>query len=630
MVVQNDELNQLTKGERECALLLAQMPLCCVEDQAGTRRRAASGVHAAIRGLRSRVLTESVRLGCVRPQVERMYLTDGDRQRLGLASAVWHDPQYLIRLMERLPAVESIYAAAASLTGLGALRRWQWVDSAGFDAAGLYEEGWALFFWAGPLRVESRFATLLERLGEEVEGLAVGDARPRPSLICCVVYDQFQAEMVLGVAGRMGMTDWVRVWCADDDTWHGAEGHLTGRGWLHQPAYRRKAGWSAWNNRIRSSRWAWDSNLDLAQNLTWIMPAFKKLPHSDSVVKLMKRVVTTTRAAAKAEQAAREAKDAAEKGPVTSAKAEEVAKRVAAATERAAAAFEHLQAVAPQWADSHCECGAGEGVQSATCQFHDAVAIITRMEAHLENPVGTRDMARLLYAVAEWPAATVALARALLGEKPRGRRAQRALMRLTDLGLLVRWKTGRVWRYRVTKSGMEIVAVCDRESVDGLWKRIQMDRWDKLGDAKTERRFGFHEYGVVDLATRFAEAGCRVVNGWREWVDMGEYGGIAPDAMIHLQSGPFGGGWHYVEYERSKTGSKALAKKLRGFDSPRRKNAWPLIMVCASQQAERNVQQWATQTGVQIATTTMARLRCNGAVGNAKCWLVHEQPVQLG
>ena len=190
MVIQNSLLEGMTKGEWESARSLIRMPLCGGEDQARLQGRNPSGVHASLRGLRKRGVITSVRLGCLRPQTDRSFLAYEGQRQLDPTFASWHQPAYLNRLLERLPSVEHLYPAAAGVTDLGAFRDWQWVDAVSFDAAVRYEQGWAVFFWVGPLRVESRFAERLVDLGEDLEDLAVGNARPRPSLLCCVVYDR--------------------------------------------------------------------------------------------------------------------------------------------------------------------------------------------------------------------------------------------------------------------------------------------------------------------------------------------------------------------------------------------------------------------------------------------------------
>ena len=287
MVNQNEPLENWSRGERQSAGACLQLPLASGEDLARLRHRTPSGVHASVRRLRTRGVVTSVRAGCLRPQTERLILADEGSRQLESTPTSWHQPAYLIRSLDRLPSVEFLYSAAVGVTDLGGFCEWQWADGVGFDAAVRYEEGWVVFFWVGPLRLESRFLELVEQMGQDLEEYAVGNARPRPSLVCCVVYDQYQAEMVLGVARRLGMAQWVRVWCVADDSWRGADGHLIGRGWVRQPAYRRKAGRLAWERCIQTTYWVWESNLDLAQNLAWMKPSFAELPASGSIVKLM-------------------------------------------------------------------------------------------------------------------------------------------------------------------------------------------------------------------------------------------------------------------------------------------------------------------------------------------------------
>ena len=593
MVGQTDLWQQLPEGQRRSLRALIQTPLIGGEDLAQLHGRNPSGVHASFRGLRGRELAASVQLGCLRPQTERHFLPDWAQRGLGLISASWHQPARLNRLLERFPSVEWLYQAGAAVTDLGAFCEWQWVDAVGFDAAARYEEGWVCFFWVGPLRVESRFAELVEGLGEDLESMAVGDPRPRPSLLCCVASDRYQVEMILGVARRWGMDDWVRVWCIADDAWYGAVGHLPGRGWIRQPAYRRKAGPGAWEHRVRESLWSWDSNLHPAHNLRRALPAIKAAPYGAEIAKLVGASMNTVRAAGEPE----------------------------ATMQTMVRLIDEVE----QFIGQQCECAGTAGRAGAkSCPAHEAAEILRRVVGHIHRPVGTQDIARTLYAVAEWPGSTVAMVRALLREKSHSRRAQRALMRMTDLGLLVRWKAGTRYRYRVSEAGMRIVAAFDRATPSVLWQRIQIERWRDPGSFTT------HEYGVVDLMRQFAAAGCPVANGWREWEDMGAYGAIAPDAVAFLQFGPFGAGWHYLEYELSAKARSRMAQKLHGFDSPRRKNAWPLLMVCANDAAERNASQWAIQHGVQVATTTIKRLRDHSAVGNEQCWQVAGESVQLG
>ena len=81
------------------------------------------------------------------------------------------------------------------------------------------------------------------------------------------------------------------------------------------------------------------------------------------------------------------------------------------------------------------------------------------------------------------------------------------------------------------------------------------------------------------------------------WEPLGTHGGIAPDAAVYLKESPFGAGWHYVEYERRVKSAGDMGKKLRGYESIRRRDDFPLLMVCANQLAEegmRRIGRWKT------------------------------------
>ena len=236
---------------------------------------------------------------------------------------------------------------------------------------------------------------------------------------------------------------------------------------------------------------------------------------------------------------------------------------------------------------------------------------------------GGQDAARILQAAAEWPGMPIKLARLVLGESPSGRRAQHCCLRLTALGLLVRWQDRGGYRYRLSRSGMLLLAGLDRASGADAWRRIQMDRWDTLTG------FEVHEYGVLEVVHDFVAVGLVVVNGWRDWENLGD-SGIAPDAVVFLRYGPFGPTWAYLEYERSATSPSAAAKKLHGFDSLLRSNDWPVLVVCRNAKAEENFQRRGLEKNLAMLTTTIARFRKYGAVGNLDCWSRYGEPAAIG
>ena len=171
---------------------------------------------------------------------------------------------------------------------------------------------------------------------------------------------------------------------------------------------------------------------------------------------------------------------------------------------------------------------------------------------------------------------------------------------------------------------MLLLADLDRASAGDAWRRIQMDRW------ATRDGFEVHEYGLLEVVQEFAAAGLVVAAGWRDWENLGD-SGIAPDAMVCLRYGPYGPGWHYLEYERSATSPSSVAKKLHGFDSPLlRSNDWPVLVVCRNAKAEENFQRRGLEKNLAMLTTTIPRFRKHGAVGNLRCWSRYGEPAAIG
>ena len=493
-------LQDLGEGDLRVAGAVLELPLASAGDIAALQSRAVSGVHTRLRALSAENLgddrlVESVSLGCSRRRVDRYFLTECGQEQFGLPGVTWHQAGTLARLLERLTSVEWLYPLAAAIRDLGEFRAFQWVDGVSFDAAVRYERGWAVLFQAGLLRSERVFGERLEQLGDDLLTLAAGADLPRPGLVCVVASDRWQVELVLRVVRRYGMGDWVRVWCAADDSWHGAGVPLTSRGWVRQPAYLRTMSLGAWNRRVEGSLWAQD---------------------------------------------------------------------------------------------------------------------------------GGQDAARVLRAAAEWPGMPTRLARLKLEEKPAGRRAQNACKSMTGLGLLDRWEDQGGYRYRPSPSGMKLLAGLDRASEADARRRIQLDRWPTGG------KFETHEYGLLEVVRQFAAAGLVIAAGWRDWEDLGEGGGIAPDAMGFLRDSPFGPTWAYIEYERSAISPSAAARKLGGYDSPLRSDDWPVLLVCRTDRAERNFQQAGLEKGIRMLTTTIPRLRKHGAVGNLDCWSWYGEPAAIG
>ena len=564
----------LRESERRFLQGMVPIPLASAAEISAIQGRTPSGVYARLRALRDHGLVDSVNLGCTRPPVDRFFLTETPLREMGLVGATWHQPGGLVRLLERLSSVESLYRAAAAVEGLGELRDYAWVDAVSFDACARYQWGWAVFFWVGMLRSESDFAKRMEAFGTDVLNLAAADPSPRPSLLCCVVWDRWQMELVLRVARRFRITDWVRVWCVADGTWHGARNVQRGRGWVHQPVIPLAAGRGAWNKRVRESLWTGGDAVDAAGLVGRVMPAIESARGGEDAAREVRRVKRAIRSA---------------EGPRAAAILRDTASK--------------LQARDPA---------------------SEAASIVRRAATYVESPLAPQDIARVLYGVAEWPAVTTSMLRLGLGEGPTGRRAQGVCIHLADLGLLRRWHDGLSFRYRISWEAMELLAKLDRVVPDRAWTRIQMDRWETIDGFET------HEYGLLDLVFQFSAAGCAVAAGWRDWEPLGADGGIDPDAMVALRQTPYRPGWHYVEYERSARSPARIRKKLTGYDSPIRDNTWPVLVATSTVRAEVTCHEVGKEMGIPMATATIPRLRNVGAIGNQECWSVYGQLVTLG
>ena len=553
---------------------ITSLPLASAADIAACQRLTISGVYARLRALREWGLVESVNLGLLFPPVERFFLTEPALREMGLVGATWHQPGGLIRLLERLSSVEALYQAAAVIDGLGELRDFQWMDAISFDACVRYQLGWMVFFWVGILRSEASFVERMEQFGNDLLALATNDPHPRPSLVCCVARDLWQVELVQRVVRRFGMTDWVRVWCIADGTWHGARDVQRGRGWVHQPVVPLPASRGAWDRRVGDSLWNGGGEVDAAGLVGRVMPAIESAHGGKDASRTVRRAMRSIRSA---------------EGP-----------------REAAAILRNMVATLDAW-DPGCE----------------AAGIVRRAATYLESPTAPQDIARILSTVAEWPGITTSMVRLALGEGPSGRRAQNGCIQLTDLGLLRRWRQGTRFRYRLSWEGMKLLADLDRVNPTHVWTRIQMDRWETIGKHQA------HEYGLLDLVFQFVAAGCQVAAGWRDWELLGADGGIDPDAMVLLRQSPYGPGWHYIEYERSAKSPSRISQKLRGYDSPMRANSWPVLMAISTGKAEMHCQEVGREMKVPMATTTIPRLRKYGAVGAEECWSVYGRPGTL-
>ncbi|MCY4557260.1 MAG: hypothetical protein OXF79_12965 [Chloroflexi bacterium] len=585
--------DSLTPTQQVVVGVLLRLPLASDAELAAFIRLPTNTVSRALRNLRARGIVASALLGCLQSPVERWWWTSPTRSELFPRGTDWHQPGCRARLLERLSSVEHLYTAATQILDLGPFREWQWVDGFSMDAAIRCEDGWAALFWVGLLRSESRLAALIEDVGGDLESLAQGDPHPRPSLLCFVVLREWQVEMVRRVARRCGIEDWVRVWCAKDNTWHETTNRLNSRGWIRQPAYRRTMSETLWETRLTNSLWARAYLRDPVRLLSRVNKAIMATAHGDDA---------SARLAAVHEDLLELYGDEATRKAMTPSE-------VILNNDGLRAAATIITSVAR---DIEQERPGDE-----------AAAILRRTASFLETPARCKHLGHVLLLSVEFSGFTVAMGQVALGESRNDRRVQHTAALLRDFGQIVSWMDGKRNRYRVSSEASDALATMDRTEPVNVWTRLEIDRWNDL------KKVAKHEHGVLDLVAEFMASGCPIAPGWPIGENFGDEGGIKPDAAVYLPSGPFGAGWYYIEYELSARSFKRIQRKLRGYHSKRRSDHWPLLVVCATERAEKHFQQAAFETGVDIATTTVARLRKLGAVGNTECWMLGGQPASL-
>ena len=241
---------------------------------------------------------------------------------------------------------------------------------------------------------------------------------------------------------------------------------------------------------------------------------------------------------------------------------------------------------------------------------------------------GGLESGRVLEAVVQWPGSRLRVLKAVAQEGEGQNRVRGTCRRLAASGLVLQAGEGRDARYFAATRGLGLRAGQDRVRPADARRRSGLSQWQEAS-ARTLRHTvsAPHEDGLRDLLTHFISNGCPVANGPRHTEHLGAQGGIAPDAMVHLTESPYGPGWHYVEYERSARSRSRVEEKLRGYGSPRRRDRYPVVLVCWDDEAEAAFREQGRELGLALVTTTLERLREDGPAG---CWSMYGEPVRLG
>ena len=509
-------------GPKELDVLrvMGQLPEATIEDVTALGRFPHSRVYEAVKPLRQAGLVDSAQLGWTRDKVARYWLTDeGLKLASGTASpSPWHCEFGRSRLLQRLPAVELGYPAAAQVTDLGPFETLLWVDHVSFDFAVKYRDGWIVVLWSGALQRETDIIGLVESFGEDMVRLSTGLDPAWPSRIIVLASDRFQEALFSRVIRRYGILhDRVSVWCTADGTRSGSDRSQEARGWIHQTFQPGDMGGWPWERRLQSSPWAKNGN----------------------------------------------------------------------------------------------------------------------DESYVWGREGSLLTGSILDLLAERPRIPAGVIRAALGEEDSGRAVVRRLAIMVKRGLLQRLRLGRErgQRYELSSRGRNHLVLRDRvrsSSTEGKRKRSGASNGRGKGKEGRGRRGSrqIHEDRLTSLYIQLACAGAPVATGERSWEHMGD-GAIAPDIIGFLDSDLFGPTWVYFELERTAQSGERVQAKSRGYANPRRQNDWPLALIAETDAAERNFQEEGRELGIQMITTTKARLEEHGPLGNDKTWSHYGTPVQL-
>ena len=236
-----------------------EMILSSAADISAVTGMSAPAVHRSLAVLQKESIVSSVPLGASRRRVARWRLVPAWAERLDVP---WHEEWALAHLLARLPLVEWFYPAAAALSPrMGRVKKFLWFRGVSWDAAAQYENGWVMFLWSGLFETEVHLQKRLEKMGPHlVDHTMVNRSAPArgpamPGLLCFVVPDLRQREVVFRVARAFGIAHQVQVWCVADGSVEGPETVAASRQWVSQPVVPMDLGGWSLENRLSSSLW---------------------------------------------------------------------------------------------------------------------------------------------------------------------------------------------------------------------------------------------------------------------------------------------------------------------------------------------------------------------------------------
>ena len=233
------------------------MPYADGVELAGVMEVGHETVYRRLWHLAERGYVAKVPLGATRPVVSRWHILPAGRDILPAPDHIWHLDWSLARILEIVPQLEWFYRAVSQQSpSLGKMVRFRWFRGVAWDAAALYEHGWVAFFWSGLMQSEMKLRDMFNRLRTELESYNALSGRCFPSVLCFVVSDAWQRELVTRVARSLSLDDRVQVWCVSDGQVSGCRDYHEGYGWVNQVLEIGGLGRYTLEQRVQNSPWS--------------------------------------------------------------------------------------------------------------------------------------------------------------------------------------------------------------------------------------------------------------------------------------------------------------------------------------------------------------------------------------
>lgn len=222
--------------------------------------------------------------------------------------------------------------------------------------------------------------------------------------------------------------------------------------------------------------------------------------------------------------------------------------------------------------------------------------------AALDGPLAFR----VFMTVAQFPAMRASHLRSVTGGS--SAEVRRILDDFVTTGLVARFDE----RHYLDQAGMLRAATLSRVSPSVI--RSRHGAYLETGYRQHELA---HDDGVNRLVARFARQDVAAVAGWRGEVNVPNITQVRPDLLVPVAAGPHGGGFHFLEYERTSNVARVRGKLLPYRRMAQIGRARPVLFVCDSALIENHL---LAVNDLPLLTTTMPRALAGPLTGAATVW----------